>query len=410
MRFTICLLLAFSSLGLGQDHWVSTWAASPQAPFTFPGQTDTNPKTFQDQTVRMIVRSSIGGQRARLTLSNAYGTKALAIGAAHIALRDKESAIVPSSDRVLNFGGKPSFIIPPGALAISDPVDLDIPKLADLVISVYVPSDPGALSQHSLGLQTTYIVSGDATGKTALADPTNTQSWYWISSVDVLAPANYGLIVAFGDSITDGATSTPGADRSWPSFLAARLQANAATAHLAVVNQGISGNGVLSDIIGTNALARFDRDVLMQAGVKYVTILEGINDIGVSLGSGPFARPGSAPVTAEDLIAGYKQLIERAHARGLKVIGCTLTPYVGAAYASEKGETIRSAVNDWIRSSGAYDAVIDFDAVTRDAANPKQLRPSYNLTDHLHPNDAGYKAMADAIDVSIFADKPAAKR
>jgi lysophospholipase L1-like esterase len=325
-------------------------------------------------------------------------------------LRDKESAIIPSSDRVLKFGGKPSFTIPPGALAISDPVDLDIPKLADLVISVYVPNDPGALSQHSLGLQTTYIVAGDATGNTALADATNTQSWYWISSVDVLAPANYALIVAFGDSITDGATSTPGADRSWPSFLAARLQANAATAHLAVVNQGISGNGVLSDIIGTNALARFDRDVLMQPGVKYVTILEGINDIGVSLGSGPFARPGSTPVTAEDLIAGYKQLIERAHARGLKVIGCTLTPYLGAAYASEKGETIRSAVNDWIRSGGAYDAVIDFDAVTRDAANPKQLRPSYNLTDHLHPNDAGYKAMADAIDVSIFADRPAAKR
>ena len=409
MRLTVCFLMAWSSLALGQDHWVSTWAASPQPPFTFPGQPNASPKSLSDQTVRMIVRASIGGKRTRLTLSNAYGTKVLTIGAAHIALRDKESAIVPSSDRVLKFAGKPSFTIPPGALAISDPVDLDIPKLADLVISVYVPNDPGTLSEHGLGLHTTYIAPGDATGKTALADASKDQAWYWISSVDVLAPANYALIVAFGDSITDGATSTPDADRSWPSIFAARLQANPATAHLAVVNQGISGNGVLSDIVGTNALARFDRDVLMQPGVKYVTIMEGINDVGVSLGAGPFARPGSAPVTAEDLIAGYKQLIERAHARGVKVIGCTLTPYLGAAYASEKGEAVRAAVNDWIRSSGAYDAVVDFDATTRDPENPKQLRPAYNLTDHLHPNDAGYKAMADAIDLSIFSDRPAGK-
>jgi len=408
MRLAICFLLAWSSLGFGQDHWVSTWAASPQPAFAFPGAADTGPKSLSDQTVRMAVRASIPGKRARLTLSNAYGGKALTIGAAHIALRGKESAIVESSDRALRFGGKPSFAIPAGALAISDPIDLEIPALADLAVSVYVASDPGSLSEHVLGLHTTYVASGDATGKTVLAGATKAQSWYWISSIDVLAPADSALIVAFGDSITDGATSTPDAERSWPGILAARLEASPATAHLAVVNQGISGNGVLSDIVGLNALARFDRDVLMQPGVKYATILEGINDIGVSLGSGPFARPGP-PVAAEDLIAGYKQMIERAHARGVKAIGCTLTPYLGAAYASEKGEAVRSAVNDWIRSRGAYDAVIDFDAATRDPENPRRLRPAYNITDHLHPNDAGYKAMADAIDLSIFSERPAGK-
>ncbi len=215
----------------------------------------------------------------------------------------------------------------------------------------------------------------------------------------MLAPTDAGLIVAFGDSITDGATSTTDAEASWPSRLAARLLANPATANLAIVNQGISGNRVLREGTATNALARFDRDVIAQPGVKWVMLLEGINDIGN--GVGPTAAPENA-VTTDDLIGGMKQLIERAHMHGIKAIGCTLTPYAGARYYSDNGEEIRAAYNQWVRTGGAFDAVVDFDKATQDPANPKQIRADYNISDHLHPNDAGYKAMADAVNLSIF--------
>jgi len=350
----------------------------------------------------MIVHTSIGGSRVRVEISNAYGSAPLLVGAAHVALAVKGGAVVATSDRALTFGGKPSFSIPPGALAVSDPVNLTVPKLGDLAVSVYFPADTGPFTMHSTGLHTTYILSGDATGAAGFADVPTTRSWYFLSSVEVAAPADTGLIVAFGDSITDGATSTVDADASWPSRLAARLQTNPATANLAIVNQGISGNRVLREGTATNALARFDRDVLSQAGVKWVMILEGINDIGQG------ARAGATPenaVTADDLIQGMKQLIDRAHMRGIKVAGCTLTPYAGAAYYSDKGEEIRTAYNQWIRTGGAFDAVVDFDKATRDPANPKQIRADYNITDHLHPNDAGYKAMADAVDLSIFTRK-----
>ncbi len=244
------------------------------------------------------------------------------MGAAHIALREKASAIVSGSDRALTFSGKPSFTIPPGAEVISDAIDLDVPKLSDLVISVYISGEAAAPTLHLTGLHTTYIskASGDSAGAPSIAESTNTQSWYWLSSVDVLAPADAGLVVAFGDSITDGATSTPDTDRSWPSQLAQRLQAVDATAGLAIVNQGISGNRLLRDGAGVSALARFDRDVLSQPGVKWVIVMEGINDIGIGTRSGP----GSADaVTAEDLIGAHKQIIERAHLHGIKAIGAT---------------------------------------------------------------------------------------
>lgn len=399
-----------------QDHWVATWAASPQAArvnFPRPAQAPAAapapapaspappfpaPPSFNNQTVRMVVHTSIGGRRARVQLSNAFGTAPLKIGAAHVALRDKESAIVPASDHALTFSGKPSFTIPPGAEIISDPVDLDVPKLGDLVISVYVPGEVAAPTTHSTGLHTTYISkAGDFTNAPSIADATKTQSWYWISSVDVMAPPDTRLIVAYGDSITDGATSTPDTDSSWPSQLAQRLLANKATASVAIVNQGISGNRVLSDGAGVSALARFDRDVLAQPGVQWLIVMEGINDIGLTARS-----TGPDAVTVDDLIAAHKQIIERAHMRGIKVIGATLTPFAGAAYYSDGGEATREALNEWIRTGKAYDAVIDFDAVTRDPENPKQIRPAYNIRDHLHPNDAGYKAMAEAFDLSTF--------
>jgi lysophospholipase L1-like esterase len=351
----------------------------------------------------MIARTSIGGKRVRVQLSNAFGATPLVVGAAHIAIRSKDSAIVPSTDRVISFNGKPGCTIPAGAVMLSDPVDLDVPKLTDLAVSVYVPGETGQASTHSLGLHTTYISKeGDFTGTPEIADATTSQAWYWLASVDVQAPANAAAIVTFGDSITDGATSTPDTNRSWPSDLAVRLLANPATANIAVINEGISGNRVLGDGAGVSALTRFDRDVLSQSGVKWLMIMEGINDIGLGAGG----RGGAAvTISAADLIGAMGQMVERAHTHGIKVIGCTLTPYGGAGYSSDAGEAIRSALNTWIRTSGTFDAVVDFDKATQDSDNPKQFRAGFNNTDHLHPNDAGYQAMADSIDLSLFVEK-----
>jgi lysophospholipase L1-like esterase len=357
---------------------------------------------FHNQTVRMIAHTSIGGPRVRIELSNAFGGAPLVIGAAHIAMRDKESAIVPASDRTLQFGGRPTCWIPPGATVISDPVNLDVPAASDLAVSIYIPASATADTMHAVGLHTTYVTKeGDATAQPMIADATTTQSFYFLTNVDVLAPLDAAAVVTFGDSITDGAVSTPNTDRSWPSFLARRLAANGG-ANIAVLNQGISGNRLLRDGAGVNALARFDRDVLAQPGIKWLMILEGINDIG--LGSRP-DTPVSDAVGSDDLIAALKQLIERAHAHGIKVIGGTLTPYEGAAYYSEGGEAIRQQVNQWIRSAGAFDAIVDFDAATRDPEHPKQFRAGFNNGDNLHPNDAGYEAMANAIDLSLFGLK-----
>jgi lysophospholipase L1-like esterase len=413
-------LLWLAPIAKAEDHWVATWAASPQAPRVAFGRGPAPgapaaaparanrapafpaPPTFNNTTVREIVHTSIGGRRARVQLSNAFGTTPLKVGAAHVALRDKESAILAGSDHALTFSGDASFTIPPGAEAISDPVDIEVPKLGDLVLSLYIPGEGAAPTQHLTGLHTTYIskATGDLTAAPSITDATKTQAWYWISSVDVLAPADAKLIVAFGDSITDGATSTPDTDSSWPSQLAKRLLENKATSHLAIVNQGISGNRVLADGAGVSALARFDRDVLSQPGVEWLIVMEGINDIGIAA-----RTPGPNSITADDLIAAQKQLINRAHMHGIKVIGATLTPYSGATYYSDNGETVRTALNEWIRTSKSYDGVIDFDAATRDPENPKQIRPSFNIRDHLHPNDVGYKAMADAFDLSMFKRK-----
>jgi lysophospholipase L1-like esterase len=398
--------LALIQIAEAQDHWIATWVAAPQPRVQPPagGQrgpappANQAPSAFNDQTVRMVVHTSLGGRRARVALSNAFGNGPLTIGAAHVALRSKESAIVPGSDRALMFNGKPGITIAPGAHVISDPVDLDVPQLGDLAISVYVPGDSGQLTLHNTGLHTTYIAKGNVTGETALNDATTTRSWYWITGVEVMAPADAAAIVAFGDSITDGATSTNDANRSWPSMLAQRILTTPGAPKLAVLNEGISGNRVLADGVGVNAMARFDRDVLAHANVKWLFIMEGINDIGQSTR----ANATVPPVTADDLITATKQMIERAHTHGIKVIGCTLTPYEGAAYYAEKGEEIRQAVNRWIRTGGAYDAVVDYDAVTRDSANPKTFKAAFNDTDHLHPNDAGYKAMADSIDFGMF--------
>ncbi len=400
-----------------QDHWVAAWAAAPQAPNAPPppnannGQPPPPPnpavelnKGFHDQTVRMTVRPTIGGSRVRIVISNAMGKEPLAVGAAHIALHGEGSAIAAGSDHALTFGGKPGCSIPPGAMMMSDPVNFAIAPLADLSVSLFVQGDTGPPTMHGVGLHTTYISGpGDHTGDASISEPIASLSWYWLSAVHVMAPASAKAIVTFGDSITDGATSTPDTNRSWPSVLASRLAQSPgkkSPAKIAVVNEGISGNRLLHDIVGPNALARIDRDVFSQPGVKWMTVMEGINDIGF-----PY-RPGAAAgeeVTTDQIIGALRQIAERAHMHGIKVIASTLTPFEGAAYYSEKGEEMREAVNQWIRTGKAFDAVVDFDEITRDPANPKRLRPEFNDRDHLHPNDAGYKAMAEAINLSLFA-------
>jgi lysophospholipase L1-like esterase len=423
LRWIPVLVLAqLGNLGLiqaqpkGQQRWVATWATAqtlvrpaparpPATPAAAPAGPTTTPQTvgargFNNQTVRMMVRTSIGGRRLRVRLSNAFGGTAVVVGTAHLAIRGKESAIVPDSDRSLSFNGKPGCTIGPGVVLLSDPVELKVPPVTELAVSLYFPGETGPPTTHATALHNTYISKeGDSTAQAEIPDPVTTQSYYWLAGVDVEAGAKAAVLVAFGDSITDGARSTAETNHSWPALLAARLAANKKTAQIGVANLGIGGNRVLRDGSGASALARFDRDVLGQPGVKWVTVMEGINDIG---------REATVPaeaVTADELIGAYKQLIEQAHTHGVQVIGCTLTPYEGATYYRENGEAVRAAVNSWIRTSGAFDAVADFEAATRDAANPKRLRAEFDPGDHLHPNDAGYQAMADAIDLGIFTRK-----
>jgi lysophospholipase L1-like esterase len=348
----------------------------------------------------MIVRSSIGGQRLRIKVANAFNSAPVVIGAAHIALRSKDSEIVAGSDRTLTFNGKPGCTLSPGVVRLSDPVDLNVAPLTDLAVSLFFSGETGPPTSHGTGLHTTYISKeGDFTGQPAIADGTTTLSYYWLAGVDVEAPAGAAALVTFGDSITDGTASTPNGNHNWPSLLAARLAHNKKTAMIGVANMGIGGNRVLYDGTGASALARFDRDVLSQSGVKWVMLLEGINDIG------RVGTPTPEAPSADDLIAAYKQIVEIAHTHGIKAIGCTITPYEGAGYSREAGEAIRAAVNTFIRTGGAFDAVVDFEAATRDPANPKHIRAAFDPGDHLHPNDAGYQAMADAVDLSIFTRK-----
>jgi enterochelin esterase-like enzyme/lysophospholipase L1-like esterase len=389
------------------EHWVTTWATAQQLaptrlPFgngeiVQPPPSAHVPATLKDQTLRMVAHTSLGGRRVRVALSNALEKPPLRVGAAHVALRANGAAIVPASDRVLTFSGRTSTIVPPGAIVVSDPVDLSIPALADLAVSVYLPQNTGAPTVHPDGMHTAYIAGGDVTGATVLSPMATTTAFLWLASIDVLAPADAGAVVAFGDSITDGVGATRDSDLGWPALLAAKLAAG--TDARSIVNAGLSGNRLLRPGFGVSALARFDRDVLGHAGVRWMTVLLGINDITFP------AVPGASPeeaVSADDLIWGLRQLIERAHGHGIKVAGATIMPVEGVNTYTDGGERIRQDVNKWIRTSNAFDAVIDFDAAVRDRAHPGRLRTDFDPGDHVHPNDDGNRAMAAAVDTSTF--------
>jgi len=383
------------------DRWVGTWSASPQhaePPFVLP-----TPAQFDNQTIRQVVHTSIAGRKVRVRLSNELGTTPLVIGAVTIARHRAGAEIVAGSDQPLRFSGRLSFSIPAGAPALSDPIEFDVPAVGDVVVSVYLPKPTEPTTFHSLGVATTYVSTpGDYSGAVVMPTASTTLSSFFVTGLTVEAGKRSAAIVALGDSITDGFASTPDANRRWPNLLAQRLQAHRSTAHLAVLNQGISGNRTLFDVIGPNAQARLDRDVLNAPGARFVIFLEGINNIGFS------GIPGLTDqvVSADDIIAGHRQIVTRIRERGLKIYGATLTPFEGTfpGYYTPEGEVKRQAVNHWIRTSGAFDAVIDFDRVVRDPTHPTRMLPAYDSGDHLHPNDAGYQAMANAIDLRLFRD------
>jgi lysophospholipase L1-like esterase len=377
-----------------QTVWTGSWAAAPvAAPAT---ETPIGP---DGETFRNIVHLSLGGRALRLRISNEFGPVPLTVASVHVALTGGSGATRPGTDQSATFGGAVSVLIPAGAIAVSDPIEMPVSAFADLAVSLYVPAQAGiTLTLHSLADSTNYAVPGDSTAALSLTGATKLTSWHLLNAIDVDAGPQASAIVALGASITDGYHSTPDKNLRWPDDLAVRLHAHRTTEHVGVLNEGISGARILHDITGPSALARLDRDVLAQSGAKYVIIAMGTNDIGRTF----FPQRPNEGVTSEQLKWGLQQIIVRAHARGLKVFGGTLTPFSGAAYFSAAGEEMRQAFNAFCRTSGIFDGVIDFDKATRDPDHPERFLAAYDSGDHLHPNDAGYQAMADAIDLKLF--------
>jgi lysophospholipase L1-like esterase len=405
----ICAPCIQSQQAQVQGHWVSAWSTAVHASHVYPGMPPL--LTFENQTVRMVIRPTLGGNRLRIRFSNEFGDSPLRIASAHIAVVKEGGAIIPGSDRPLTFGGSATITIPAGAPMLSDPVELNVAPLSEVAVSIFLPQKAEQATYHLLGQHDTYISSlGDFTAATEIASPKITRSWYWLADMEVWSTDSTAALVTFGDSITDGfAAKAQYGD--WPNQLAQRLAGAKSKHALAVDNEGIGGNRVLYDGAGVNALARFDRDVFAQPGVKDLIFLEGINDIGwphmkpmqskdlTAVRENPFA---GQTVNAKQLIEGMEQIIARAHEHGIRIFGATMTPYEGAGYYTEDGEAVREDVNQWIRSSGAFDGVIDFDAAVRDPNHLTKFKEELQSGDYLHPNGAGYKAMADAIDLATL--------
>ena len=382
--------------------WVATWGASQQIP---EAQNTLPPADLTDATVREIVHVSAGGTALRVHLSNAFGPESLHITSVHIArpLAPDAAAIDPASDRALSFAGASDVTIPAGAEFVSDPIAYPVGALSDLAVSFHLDAPPARETSHPGSRSTTWYVHGDAVAAQNLSHPGKVDHWFQLSGIDVASDAGAASVVVLGDSITDGHAATTNGNDRWTDVLAARLQRSRDTKDVGVSNQGIGGNHLLTDGLGPNALARFDRDVLAPAGVRWVIVLEGVNDLGGLTRDGEVS-PEQHAALVQRMLAAYQQIIERAHAHGLRVFGATITPDAGSNYyhPGPLSEADRAAVNAWIRTPGHYDAVIDFDQVARDPAHPDHLLPAYDSGDHLHPSPAGYRAMGDAVPLGLF--------
>jgi len=385
----ILSLFCTSHVAAAEDCWIGTWVSAQQ--LTEPRNLPPAPG-LSNNTLRQVIRMSLGGSQLRVQLSNTYGSSPVIINAAHLAVSRGASAINPATDRALTFQGASSITIQAGEAVYSDTIDFDVTLLSNLAVSIYFGKTSADVTGHPGSRTTSYIQSGNAATATDMASAVKTDHWYILSGVDLWLDDSCACVVTLGDSITDGRGSTTNGNNRWPDNLARRLQANPDTAKIGVLNQGIGGNAVVSGGLGPTALKRFEHDILGQNGVRWVIILEGVNDIGGS----------RSPKVATDLIAAYEQFIDKAHARGILVYGVPILPFGGSFYDSKDHEAARQTVNKWIRTSGKFDAVIDLDAAVRDPANPTKLLPAYDTGDHLHLNVAGYQKMAEAINLDLF--------
>jgi lysophospholipase L1-like esterase len=385
-------------------NWIGSWATSQQAPEPQNNQRAEDAALLTDATIRQVVHLSAGGAALRLHLSNEFGSQPLTIDSVQVAKAvDAASSIDPATNHAVTFDGRTSVVIPAGAQYISDPVQLAVAPLSDVSISLHLAKAPSVQTYHAGSRATSYFVHGQHTSDAKLDGAVKIEHWFQISAIDVAAAPSAKAIVVLGDSITDGHGSTTNGNDRWPDVLAARLQASAAGREISVLNEGIGGNHLLTDGLGVNALARMDRDVLAQSGVRYVFVLEGINDVGM-LARGKTATPEEHAALVQNMIAAYEQIVLRAHAHGLKVIGATMTPFVGSDYyaPTAANEADRQQVNAWILAAGHFDGVVDFDAIVRNPANPSRMLPAADSGDHLHPGPAGYRMMGNAVSLSLL--------
>jgi lysophospholipase L1-like esterase len=384
--------------------WVATWGASQQTP---EPQNALPADDLRDATVRQIFHLSLGGPSLRVHLSNAFGTEALRFTSVHIArpVSASSAAINPATDKALTFAGNADVTVPPGAEVLSDAMEYPVTALSDLAVTFHLDAPPAGQTGHPGSRATTHFVHGDFVAAPNLLDAKHVDHWYQVSEIDVLAPPGAASVVALGDSITDGHGATTNGNDRWTDVLAARLQASPNTRNIGVSNQGIGGNHLLTDGLGPNVLARFDRDVLAPAGVRWVILFEGVNDLGGLARTGEVS-PAEHAAQVKRVLAAYQQIILRAHAHGLRIVGATITPYVGSDYyhPGPLSEADRQGVNNWIRAAGHFDAVLDFDSAVRDPQHPDRLLPTYDCGDHLHPSLAGYKAMGESIPLTLFSD------
>jgi lysophospholipase L1-like esterase len=395
--------------GPASQHWVATWSAAPIA----PGQTTIDAifggdrsRGFENETIRHVAHVSVGGRRVRVRLSNLFGKQPLRIGAAYVALSRGAATIQPQTSRRITFSGQSALTIPAGAVALSDSVDLEVAGGANLAISVHLPGPTEPATFHELTMQTSYIASGNVTNASDLPGATPTPSTFYLTAVEILPFEPVGALVALGDSIAQGAGSSVDLNRTWPELLSARLNPHPGKPRLSVVNQGVGCGRLLWDLCGPSGAARFDRDVLATSGVTRVIVALGLNDIMIPAILPVFGKPEYAAqmVSAHDIIVGLHQLALRARTAGLRVYGATLTPFGSSTVPglfTPENEAKRQAVNKWIRTSGAFDGVIDFEAAVRDPSNPARLLPAYDA-DGVHLTDAGYQAMANAVSLPML--------